>query len=56
MTRYVGFSEFYHDAGVSVIEEDGTVSYATHAERWSKKKNDPVIPEKLMGLHWSTRR
>lgn len=45
--RYVGFSEFYHDAGVSVIEEDGTVSYATHAERWSKKKNDPVIPEKL---------
>ena len=47
MTRYVGFSEFYHDAGVSVIEEDGTVSYATHAERWSKVKNDPVIPEKL---------
>ncbi len=47
MTRYVGFSEFYHDAGVSVIEEDGTVSYATHAERWSKKKNDATIPEKL---------
>lgn len=47
MTRYVGFSEFYHDAGVSIIEEDGTVSYATHAERWSKKKNDSVIPEKL---------
>jgi carbamoyltransferase len=47
MTRYVGFSEFYHDAGVSVIEEDGTVSYATHAERWSKKKNDAVIPDSL---------
>lgn len=47
MTRYVGFSEFYHDAGVSVIEEDGTVSYATHAERWSKKKNDAVIPDEL---------
>jgi carbamoyltransferase len=47
MTRYVGFSEFYHDAGVSVIEEDGTVSYATHAERWSKTKNDATIPESL---------
>ena len=47
MTRYVGFSEFYHDAGVSIIEEDGTVSYATHAERWSKKKNDAVIPDSL---------
>lgn len=47
MTRYVGFSEYYHDAGVSVIEEDGTVSYATHAERWSKKKNDAVIPDRL---------
>lgn len=45
--RFIGFSEFYHDAGVSVIEEDGTVSYATHAERWSKKKNDPIIPEEL---------
>lgn len=48
--RYIGFSEFYHDAGISVIEEDGTVSYATHAERWSKKKNDPVIPEELWGF------
>lgn len=45
--RYIGFSEFYHDAGVSVIEEDGTVSYATHAERWSKKKNDAIIPPEL---------
>jgi len=45
--RYIGFSEFYHDAGVSVIEEDGSVSYATHAERWSKRKNDPTIPDKL---------
>ena len=47
MTRYIGFSEFYHDAGIAVIEEDGTVSYATHAERWSKKKNDAHIPENL---------
>lgn len=45
--RFIGFSEYYHDAGVSVIEEDGTVSYATHAERWSKKKNDPLIPDTL---------
>jgi len=47
MTRYIGFSEFYHDAGIAVIEQDGTVSYATHAERWSKNKNDAHIPEAL---------
>lgn len=47
MTRYIGFSEFYHDAGIAVIEEDGRVSYATHAERWSKKKNDAYIPHNL---------
>ena len=45
--RYVGFSEYYHDGALSIINEDGTVEFASHGERFSKKKNDPVIPESL---------
>ena len=45
--RYVGYSEYFHDAGIAVIEEDGTISYATQAERYSKVKNDPLIPDSL---------
>jgi carbamoyltransferase len=45
--RYVGFSEYYHDAAISIINEDGTVEFASQAERFSKKKNDSIIPESL---------
>ena len=48
--RYVGYSEFYHDAGFAIINEDGTVEFATHGERYSKKKNDPHIPEELWDM------
>ena len=48
--RYVGFSSQFHDAGLSIIEEDGSVSFAAHAERYSKVKNDPRLPYKLMEL------
>lgn len=48
--RYVGFSEFYHDAALSIINEDGTVEFATHSERYSKKKNDPLMFESLWDL------
>jgi predicted NodU family carbamoyl transferase len=48
--RYVGFSEYYHDAALSIINEDGTVEFASHSERYSKKKNDPLIPENLWDL------
>ena len=45
--RYVGYSEYFHDAGIAVIEENGTISYATQSERYSKIKNDPLIPDSL---------
>ena len=45
--KYIGFSEFYHDSGFAVISQDGKVEFATHGERYSKKKNDPIIPEEL---------
>ena len=40
--RYVGVSENYHDAALSIIE-DGEVTFASHSERYSKKKNDKII-------------
>ena len=44
--RYVGVSENYHDAALSVIE-DGVVTFASHSERYSKKKNDKIIHPSL---------
>ena len=40
--KILGFSEGYHDAGVTLIE-NGEILYASHAERYSKKKNDRLI-------------
>ena len=48
--RYVGYSEFYHDSGLAIISEDGVVDFATHGERYSKKKNDPNIPQELWNM------
>lgn len=43
--RYCGFSEFMHDAGLAFISEDGRIEFATHGERYSKFKNDPLLPD-----------
>lgn len=48
--RYVGFSEYYHDAALSIINEDGVVEFASHSERYSKKKNDPIVHDDLWEL------
>ena len=39
MTKIVGISEGFHDAGHCVIQ-DGNILKAQHAERTSRKKND----------------
>jgi len=48
--RYVGYSEFYHDSGLAIISENGEVEFATHGERYSKKKNDSNIPDELWDM------
>ena len=45
--RYTGYSHWYHDAALSIINEDGTVEFASHAERFSGRKNDLIIPDSL---------
>ena len=45
--KILGYSEGYHDAAVTVIE-NGKILYASHAERYSKKKNDKYLhPDQL---------
>ena len=48
--RYCGFSEFFHDAGIAFITSGGDISFASHAERYSKLKNDPELPNILLNM------
>ena len=36
-----------HDGALAVFQDDELV-FASDAERWSRKKNDPIIPENLI--------
>lgn len=40
---YLGISAGFHDASISVIDYDGEIRFAGHAERYSKQKNDPSL-------------
>ena len=37
---YLGISAGFHDASISVIDFNGDIKFAGHAERYSKQKND----------------
>lgn len=41
--RYVGYHEYFHDANLAIIDEDGTLVYASAAERYSGKKYDAIM-------------
>lgn len=41
--RFAGHSEYFHDAAIAIIEEDGTVVHASHSERYSGLKLDAII-------------
>lgn len=44
----IGISAGAHDASVTVLEQDGIISFAGHAERYSKIKNDPWLNRGLI--------
>jgi carbamoyltransferase len=46
----VGISAGFHDAGLSVINEQGKILYASHSERYSKQKSDPNICPELANV------
>lgn len=48
--RYVGYTEGFHDAAVSIIENDGQVSFASSSERYTRKKHDFAISDRLWNM------
>jgi carbamoyltransferase len=49
--KILGFSEGYHDAAVTYVE-DGNILYASHAERYSRKKNDRSCHKDQFVMNW----
>ena len=48
--RYCGISEFFHDAGVAFITEQGDIEFAAHSERYSKIKLDFFVHDDLLRM------
>ena len=54
--KVLGISEGFHDASVSLVETSPYIDqpkllFAAHAERYTGKKNDPVLPNNLRNTH-----
>lgn len=41
--NYIGISQGFHDAGLSVIDNSGNILFAGHSERYSKYKHDDQL-------------
>ena len=41
--RYVGYSEFFHDASLAIVNDNGNIDYASLSERYSKRKHDNIV-------------
>jgi carbamoyltransferase len=48
MTNYIGISEGFHDAGLALVNSNGNILFAGHAERYSKVKNDSLLNDKIV--------
>jgi carbamoyltransferase len=48
LKTYLGISAGFHDAAVSVIQSDGSIVFAGHAERYSKNKNDAHLNDVII--------
>ena len=48
LKTYLGISAGFHDAAVSVVQSDGSVLFAGHAERYSKCKNDAHLNDQII--------
>ena len=46
--NYIGISAGFHDAAISVVNQAGDILFAAHSERYSKKKHDKDICNKLV--------
>lgn len=46
--NYVGISCGFHDAALSVIDDNGNILFAGHSERYSKSKHDDTLDRELI--------
>ena len=46
--NFVGISSGFHDAAVSVIDTKGNITFASHSERYSKRKHDAELDAGLI--------
>jgi len=46
--NYIGISAGFHDAGLSVISDNGDILFAGHSERYSKVKHDANLCEGII--------
>jgi carbamoyltransferase len=46
--NYLGISAGFHDAAVSLLDDNGNILFAGHSERYSKNKHDKNICEELL--------
>jgi carbamoyltransferase len=44
----LGISAGFHDAGVTLIDGDGQILFAGHAERYSKRKHDSELNVEML--------
>ena len=48
--RYVGYSEFFHDSGMAIINDRGEIEFASQSERYSNIKNDNMVHPFLVDM------
>ena len=48
--RFCGYSEYFHDAGLAFVNEQGEIEYASHAERYTKRKLENILPNKMLRM------
>jgi carbamoyltransferase len=48
MGNILGISAGFHDAGVSVIDREGNILFASHSERFSKQKHDAHLCDEIL--------
>ena len=46
--NHVGISSGFHDAALSIIDDRGNITFASHSERYSKKKHDAELDAGLL--------
>lgn len=48
--RYCGTSEYFHDAGIAFLSQDGDIEFAAHSERYTKIKYDRDLSLELVNM------